>query len=61
MRGQTCFFELEAEMLDLLKLCDGTVSVHELAERYGYNQEETEILWLNLYDLWKEKLILFSP
>lgn len=59
MRGQTCFFELEAEMLDLLKLCDGTVSVHELAERYGYNQEETEILWLNLYDLWKEKLILF--
>lgn len=59
MRGQTCFSELEAEMLDLLKLSDGTVSVQELAERYGYNKEETEILWLNFYDLWKEKLILF--
>lgn len=61
MRGFGCFGEIDIEMVSLLKQCDGTLSVLELAERNGYNKEETGILWSNLYELWKEKLILFSP
>lgn len=59
-RGLACFGELEPEMIDLLNQCDGTVSVLELAERNGYDREDREILWSNLYELWKEKLILFA-
>ena len=61
MRGFGCFGEIDIEMANLLKQCDGTLSVLELAERNGYNKEETGILWSNLYELWKEKLILFAP
>ena len=61
MRGQECFGEIDMEMVNLLKQCDGTLSVQGLAERNGYNKEEAGILWSNLYELWKEKLILFSP
>ena len=61
MRGFGCFGEIDIEMVNLLKQCDGTLSVLELAERNGYNKEETGILWSNLYELWKEKLILFAP
>lgn len=60
MRGLNCFGEVDQEMINLLKQCDGTVSVHELAERNGYGREDLEILWSNLYELWKEKLILFA-
>ena len=59
-RGLICFGELDLEMIDLLNQCDGTVSVLELAKRNGYDQEDTAMLWLNLYELWKEKLILFA-
>ena len=59
-RGLICFEELDQEMIDLLDQCDGTVSVQELAERNGYDHEDLEILWSNLYELWKEKLILFA-
>lgn len=59
-RGLTCFGELDQEMIDLLDQCDGTVSVQELAERNGYDREDLEILWSNLHELWKEKLILFA-
>lgn len=59
-RGLICFEELDQEMIDLLEQCDGTMSVQELAERNGYNREDLEILWSNLYELWKEKLILFA-
>ena len=47
-------------MIDLLDQCDGAVSIQELAERNGYDREDLEILWSNLYELWKEKLILFA-
>ncbi|WP_102408873.1 hypothetical protein [Parabacteroides bouchesdurhonensis] len=60
MRGQGCFGEIDMEMVNLLKQCDGTLSVQGLAERNGYNKEEAGILWSNLYELWKEKLILFA-
>ncbi len=59
-RGLTCFGELEPEMIHLLNQCDGAVSVGELAERNGYGREDRDILWSNLYELWKEKLILFA-
>lgn len=59
-RGLICFGELDLEMIDLLNQCDGTVSVLELAKRNGYDQEDTAMLRLNLYELWKEKLILFA-
>ena len=59
-RGLTCFGELDGEMIDLLNQCDGTVSVLELSERSGYDREDLEILWSNLYELCKEKLILFG-
>ena len=58
-RGLICFEELDSEMIGLLDRCDGEVSVQELAERNGYDREDLEILWSNLYELWKEKLILF--
>lgn len=60
MRGLNCFGEMDQEMIDLLWQCDGNVSVQGLIERNGYDREETEILWSNLYELWKEKLILFA-
>lgn len=59
-RGLACFGELDQEMIDLLDQCDGAVSIQELAERNGYDREDLEILWSNLYELWKEKLILFA-
>ncbi len=59
-RGLICFEELDQEMIDLLDQCDGAVSIQELAERNGYDREDLEILWSNLYELWKEKLILFA-
>ena len=58
--GLICFEELDQEMIDLLDQCDGAVSIQELAERNGYDREDLEILWSNLYELWKEKLILFA-
>lgn len=60
MRGLNCFGELDQEMIELLKQCDGTVSVQDLAGQNGYDREDVEILWANLYELWKEKLILFA-
>lgn len=59
-RGLTCFGELEPEMVALLNQCNGAVSVGELAERNGYGREDRAVLWSNLYELWKEKLILFA-
>lgn len=59
MHGLNSFGEMDQEMIDLLRQCDGNVSVHGLIERNGYNSGEAEILWSNLYELWKEKLILF--
>ena len=60
MRGLNCFGELDQEMIDLLKQCNGASSIWDLAERNGYNREDAEVLWGNLYELWKEKLILFA-
>lgn len=60
MCGLSCFGEMDQETIDLLRQCDGTVSVRELAEQNGHDREELEILWSNLYELWKEKLILFA-
>ena len=59
IRGLNCFGELDQEMIELLRQCDGTVSVQELAGRNGYDREDSEILWTNLCELWKVKLILF--
>lgn len=60
MRGFNCFGEMDQEMIDLLKQCGGTVSIQVLAEENGYDQEDVEVLWLNLYELWKKKLIFFA-
>lgn len=60
MRGWNCFGGLDQEMIDLLKQCDGASSIWDLVERNGYNREDAEVLWGNLYELWKEKLILFA-
>lgn len=60
MRGMLCFGELEEEMSAVLKQCDGKTSIQELLERNGYNAEEGAIIWSNLHELWKEKLILFT-
>lgn len=60
MRGLSCFGEMDQEIIDLLSQCDGTVSVRELAEQNRYDREELGILWSNLYELWKEKLIFFA-
>ncbi|WP_288733126.1 hypothetical protein [uncultured Parabacteroides sp.] len=61
LRGMNCFGELDVEMVELLKQCAETVSVYDLIQRNGYDNEEASILWKNLYELWKEKLILFVP
>lgn len=60
IRGLNCFGEMDQEMIDLLKQCDGTVSIQGLIKGNGYDQEEEDILWLNIYELWKKKLILFA-
>lgn len=60
IRGLNCFGEFDQEMIELLKQCDGTISVRDLAERNGYDREDAEVLWVNLYELWREKLILFA-
>lgn len=60
MRGLNCFGELDHEMIYLLKQCDGTVSILDLIERNGYDRENVEVIWANLYELWKEKLIIFA-
>lgn len=59
MRGEGCFGKIEVEMANLLKQCNGMMSVQKLAELHKYDKEEAGILWSNLYEFWKEKLILF--
>lgn len=61
MRGMLCFGEMDLDMSELLKQCDGARTVSELIEQNGYDQEDGAVLWENLYELWKEKLILFKP
>lgn len=60
MRGMNCFGEMEDEMIELLKQCDGATSIYDLVQRNDFDTEDTDILWDNLYELWKEKLILFK-
>lgn len=60
MRGMQCLGELDVEMSHLLEQCDGTTTIGELIEQNGYDQENAIILWENLYEFWKEKLILFK-
>lgn len=60
IRGMNCFGEIDDEMAKLLKQCDGTASVYDLVQRNGYEPEDVAILWENLYELWNEKLILFT-
>lgn len=61
LRGMNYFGELDPEMVELLKQCDGTSSIYDLIQRNGYDNKDAGILWANLYELWKEKLILFIP
>ena len=60
MRGMQCLGELDEEMSKLLEQCDGVATIGELIERNGYDQKNATILWENLYEFWKEKLILFK-
>lgn len=60
MRGMLCIGELDEEMAGLLEQCDGTTSIRELMKKNGYDSKVASILWGNLYELWKEKLILFK-
>lgn len=60
MRGMQCLGELDEDMSNLLEQCDGELTIGELIERNDYDQEDATLLWGNLYELWKEKLILFK-
>lgn len=60
IRGLQCLGEIDHEMANLLKQCDGTVTVSDLIVSNGYEPEDAVIFWENLYALWKEKLILFA-
>lgn len=60
VRGMLRLNGLDEEMAELLEQCDGTISIQELIERNGYGSESATILWENLYELWKEKMILFK-
>lgn len=60
VRGMTCFGEIDDEMDELLKQCDGTATIQDLVQRNGYEPEDAVTLWENLYELWNEKLILFA-
>ena len=60
MRGMLCFGELDEDMSGLLEQCDGATSIQELIGQNGYDAEAATILWENLYELWKEKLIVFN-
>lgn len=60
MRGMQCFGEIEKEMSDLLKQCNGSLSIQALIEQNNFEPDEASMLWENLYELWKEKLILFK-
>lgn len=61
MRGMLCFGELDEDMSGLLEQCNGTTSILELIEQNGYDEETATILWENLCELWKKKLIVFKP
>lgn len=57
--GMNRFGKVEDAMAGLLKQCDGTRSIYDLVRLNGYDREDAAILGDNLYELWKEKLILF--
>lgn len=60
MRGMLHLGELDEDMSKLLEQCNRVTSIQELTERNGYDPESATILWENLHELWKEKLILFE-
>lgn len=60
MRGMQCLGESDEDMYNLLGQCDGVTTIGELIERNDYDEENATMLWENLYELWKEKLILFK-
>ena len=58
--GGNYFCEIDEEFSYLLQQCDGMTTICELIIQCGYNKKDAEILWSNLYELWKVKLILFN-
>lgn len=60
MYGKDYFCEMDEEFSFLLQQCDGMTTIRELIIQGSYNKEEAKILWDNLYELWKVKLILFN-
>lgn len=51
---------VDEDMHDILEQCNGLISIQELTKQNGLDKEDTTILWENLQELWKEKLILFE-
>lgn len=59
-RGFLHFGEIGEPMRTFLQQCDGLSSLRELVQRNGCSEEETQIIWENLFELWKEKFIVFN-
>lgn len=60
MRGLIEFGEIDGQTVTLLEQCDGLSTVGEIVRRNGCDAEEAAILWENLLELWKEKLIVLE-
>ena len=60
MRGLIEFGEVDEQTAALLDQCDGLSTVGEIVRRNGCDREEASILWENLVELWKEKLIVLE-
>lgn len=59
-RGFLHFGEIGEPMRTFLQQCDGLSSLQELVQRNGCSEEETQIIWENLFELWQEKFIVFN-
>lgn len=60
MRSMRYICESDEELTALLKQCNGKTSISDLIVQNGYGKDETSVIWENIYELWKEKLILFN-
>lgn len=60
MRGLIEFGEIDGQTVALLEQCDGLSTVGEIVGRNGCDAKGAAILWENLLELWKEKLIVLE-
>lgn len=60
MRRSSYLGNIDDEMFYILQQCNGKISIRELIQHNDFKQEDSCVLWENLYELWKNKLILFN-